>query len=115
MKQESVAIVGAGTIGCSFAAWFAAKDYQVRIFDVRDNYESAVREMLGTQLAEIPSVNVNEAQKRISCLSTLEQACENARLVERVHPVGPACGPPMPSTRTESSVAIRIERMSTPE
>ena len=86
MKQETVAIVGAGNIGCSFAAWFAAKGYQVRIFDVRDNYESAVRKMLGTQLSEMPLVNVDEAQERISCFTTLEETCEGADLVQENGP-----------------------------
>ena len=51
MSKETVAIVGAGVIGSSYAAWFAAKGYPVRIFDVRDDYESGVRKMLRTQLS----------------------------------------------------------------
>ena len=86
MANETVTIVGAGVIGCSFAAWFAARGYQVRIFDVRDNYESTVREMLQTQLSEMPSTNVDEAQERISCFTTLEEACEGADLVQENGP-----------------------------
>jgi len=86
MSQETVAIVGAGTIGCSFAAWYAAKGYPVRIFDVRDDYESGVRKMLQTQLSEVPGTNVDEAQGRISCFTTLEGACEGADLVQENGP-----------------------------
>ena len=86
MKDETVTIVGAGVIGCSYAAWFAAKGYTVRVFDVRDNYESAVREMLRTQLSEMPATNVDEAQARISCCTTLDAACEGADLVQENGP-----------------------------
>ena len=86
MSRETVAVVGAGVIGCSFAAWYAAKGYHVRIFDVRDNYESTVRKMLQTQLSEVPGTNVDEAQGRISCFTTLEEACEGADLVQENGP-----------------------------
>ncbi len=86
MKNETVAIVGAGVIGCSYATWFAGKGYLVRIFDVRDNYESSVREKIRTNLSDMPSVNVDEALDRISCLTTLEEACEGADFVQENGP-----------------------------
>ena len=86
MSKETVAVVGAGVIGCSFAAWYAAKGYTVRIFDVRDGYESDVRKLLSTQISEMPGANVEEAQARITCLTTLEEACEGADLVQENGP-----------------------------
>ena len=86
MPQETVAIVGAGVIGGSYAAWYAAKGYQVRIYDARDNYESAVREHLRTCISEIPSSNVDEAMERVSCFTTLEEAVQGADLVQENGP-----------------------------
>ena len=86
MSQETVAIVGAGVIGCSFASWFAAKGYQVRIFDVRDNYESGVRDTIRTDISDMPSVNVDEAMDRVACFTTLEEACEGADFVQENGP-----------------------------
>jgi ketoreductase RED1 len=86
MPQETVAIVGAGVIGGSYAAWYAAKGYQVRIYDARDNYESAVREHLRTCVSEIPSSNVDEAMERVSCFTTLEEAVQGADLVQESGP-----------------------------
>ncbi|WP_163338496.1 3-hydroxyacyl-CoA dehydrogenase NAD-binding domain-containing protein [Desulfopila sp. IMCC35008] len=86
MSQETVAVVGAGVIGCSYAASFAAKGYRVRIFDVRDDYESIVRKMLRTQLSEIPSTDVDVAMERVSCLKTLEEAVKDADMVQENGP-----------------------------
>ena len=86
MAKETVTIVGAGVIGCSYAAWYAAKGYPVRIFDVRDDYESGVRKMLRTQISEMPGSNVEEAMESISCLTTLEEACEGADMVQENGP-----------------------------
>ncbi len=84
--KETVAIIGAGVIGCSYAAWFAARGYQVRVFDVRENYETGVRKMLHTQLSEIPSVNIEDALSHISCFNTLEEALKGADLVQENGP-----------------------------
>jgi len=86
MKQETVTIVGAGVIGCSYASWFAAKGYLVRIFDVRDGYESSVLERIRTDVSDMPSVKVDEAMGRISCFRTLEEACEGADFVQENGP-----------------------------
>ena len=86
MPKETVAIVGAGVIGCSFAAWYAGKGYQVRIFDVRDDYEDSVRKLLRTQLSEMPGVDVDESLARVTCLTTLEEACAGADLVQENGP-----------------------------
>lgn len=86
MSTETVAIVGAGVIGGSYAAWYAAKGYQVRIFDARDGYESALREHLRTCISEIPSSNVDEAMARVSCFTTLEEAVKGADLVQENGP-----------------------------
>jgi len=86
MSKDTVTIVGAGVIGGSYAAWYAAKGYQVRIYDARDNYESAVREHLRTCISEIPSSNVDEAMERVSCFTTLEEAVQGADLVQESGP-----------------------------
>ena len=86
MSKETVTIVGAGVIGSSYAAWFAAKGYPVRIFDVRDDYESAVRKMLRTQMSEIPGSDVEESMERVSCFTTLEEAVQGADLVQENGP-----------------------------
>ena len=85
-EKQTVAIIGAGVIGCSFAASFAAKGYDVRIYDVREDYEDSVRKMLHTQLAEIPSANVKEAMAHVLCFNTLGEALEGADLVQENGP-----------------------------
>lgn len=85
-SPETVAIIGAGVIGCSFAAWFAAKGYIVQVYDVRENYESDVMAMLRTQLADIPSAKIEEALERVTCFSDLEQALKGADLVQENGP-----------------------------
>ena len=86
MANETVTIVGAGVIGCSFATWFAAKGYDVRIFDVRENYEDAVRDRIRSDMEDMPSVDIDAGMGRIACFTTLEEACEGADFVQENGP-----------------------------
>ena len=82
MAKETVAIVGAGVIGSSYAAWFAAKGYTVRIYDPKENYEKTLREHLATAIGEIPGGNVDEGMGRVSIVSSLEEAVKGADMVQ---------------------------------
>jgi carnitine 3-dehydrogenase len=88
MQVDSIAIIGTGVIGSSWAAFYAAKGFQVKMWDV----DAAVRQKGHQQAVEIIRLlqaqgilSADETDKSISRIVTtngLEQAVENVQLVQ---------------------------------
>jgi len=88
MHVDSIAIIGTGVIGSSWAAFYAAKGFQVKMWDV----DAAVRQKGHQQTVEIIRLlqaqgilSVDETDKSISRIvmaGELEQAVENVQLVQ---------------------------------
>jgi len=88
MKIESIAIIGTGVIGSSWAAFYAAKGIGVKMFDVdADLCLKGQRHAVDTirQLETqgiIAADNVEAAVSRIEAAAGLEQAVEDVQLVQ---------------------------------
>ena len=88
MKVESIAIIGTGVIGSSWAAFYASKGFQVKMWDVdaelcQKGYQQAVDIIRLLQVQGILSGDKGEASiSRIGSNSGLEQAVENVQLVQ---------------------------------
>ena len=88
MQVDSIAIIGTGVIGSSWAAFYAAKGFQVKMWDV----DAAVRQKGHQQTVEIIRLlqaqgilSADETDKSISRIvmaGELEQAVENVQLVQ---------------------------------
>lgn len=84
-QWNTVAVVGAGTIGLSWAALLAAHRLEVRITDPRPDLEQAVRDavpMLATSLSRSPE----ELLARIHVVRSLADAVRDADLVQENGP-----------------------------
>ena len=77
-----IAVVGAGTIGLSWAALFASKGHDVRITDPREDLASLV----ATGLAELAAVLPGEWVQRVTMSPSLEQAVTGADVVQENGP-----------------------------
>ena len=88
MKVESIAIIGTGVIGSSWAAFYASKGFQVKMWDVdadlcQKGHQQAVDTIELLQAQGILSGDrVAESISRIETTSGLEQAVENVQLVQ---------------------------------
>jgi carnitine 3-dehydrogenase len=88
MKVESIAIVGTGVIGSSWAAFYATKGIDAKMFDVdADLCRKGHRQAVDTiRLLEAQGIlaadKVEESISRIETAAGLEQAVENVQLVQ---------------------------------
>ncbi|OQO01160.1 hypothetical protein B0A48_13403 [Cryoendolithus antarcticus] len=84
-KPTSIAIVGAGTIGLSFAALHLAKnpDCHVIIFDTRPDLQDYVNTSLPGYLTD---VDVAQCLTRLTITTSLEEAVKNADVVQEQGP-----------------------------
>jgi 3-hydroxyacyl-CoA dehydrogenase len=88
MQIESIAIIGAGVIGSSWAAFYAAKGFQVKMWDVdavvcQKGHQQAVDFIrLLPAPAILPGDGVEASISRVVTTSGLEQAVENVQLVQ---------------------------------
>ena len=88
MEFDTVAIIGAGTIGASWSALFAAAGYRLRIYDPSDNVEQYVSDYVSNAwgaLTELGHVRVGEPVE-ISYHTTPEEAVEGAGFVQESVP-----------------------------
>ena len=86
MKKQTVAVVGAGLIGCSWAAYYAAHGLKVNVSDVQEGYEENARARISTLAAEIPNVDLEKALERISFFTSIEEAVAGVDLVQENGP-----------------------------
>jgi 3-hydroxyacyl-CoA dehydrogenase len=88
MGFESIAIIGTGVIGSSWAAFFAAKGFQVRMWDVdaircQKGHQQAVDTIELLQARGILSEDgIAESTARITITDGLAQAVEDVQLVQ---------------------------------
>ena len=88
MQVESIAIVGTGIIGSSWAAFYASKGFQVKMWDVdadlcQKGHQQAADIIRQLQAQGILSGNnVAESISRIETAGELEYALENVQLVQ---------------------------------
>jgi 3-hydroxyacyl-CoA dehydrogenase len=88
MKIESIGIIGTGVIGSSWAAFYATKGFQIKMWDVdpdlcQKGHQQAVDIIRQLQAQGILSKDTVEASlSRIVTTRGLEQAVENVQLVQ---------------------------------
>ena len=89
-SQHCVAVVGAGTIGLSWAVLFAAHDWTVRVTDPRSDLKNAIDEAV---LAVVPvlgalgvNVEASDVSARISAAASLDEAVDGADIVQENGP-----------------------------
>ena len=88
MQVESIAIVGAGIIGSSWAAFYASKGFHVKMWDVdaalcQKGHQQAIDIIRQLQVQGILSGNkVAESISNIETAGELEHAVENVQLVQ---------------------------------
>ena len=88
MQVESIAIIGAGVIGSSWAAFYGTKGLQVKMWDVdaeqcQKGYQHSIDYIRLLQEQEILSGDdVEQSIARIATVSGLEQAVEGVELVQ---------------------------------
>jgi 3-hydroxyacyl-CoA dehydrogenase len=85
---DTVAIVGSGTIGASWAAWFLARGYQVRVTDTMAGRDAFVQHYIETAWPALTRLNIPgeselaTALKRLSFHGILEDAVVGAQFVQ---------------------------------
>ncbi|MER7011864.1 3-hydroxyacyl-CoA dehydrogenase NAD-binding domain-containing protein [Saccharopolyspora sp. NPDC000359] len=85
-KWTTIAVVGAGTIGLSWAALFAANGIGVRITDPRDDLADAVDAALPPLAASIPGADLADLRSRIQVTGDLAEAVAGVDLVQENGP-----------------------------
>ena len=90
-RVDTVAIVGCGTIGASWAAWFLARGYRVRGWDPSPSaaatVQRTVREAWPSFLAlGIATGDAEEALERVTVSGELEAAVDGAGFVQESAP-----------------------------
>ncbi|KAK4545047.1 hypothetical protein LTR36_003598 [Oleoguttula mirabilis] len=88
-KQMKITVVGAGTIGLSFAALHLTKntDCTVTIFDTRQDLQQYVQQTLPGYLVD---VDHDACMRRLSFSSKLEDAVKDAAIIQEQGPENPA-------------------------
>lgn len=86
MSDRPVAVVGAGVIGCSWAAYYAGHGLRVRVSDVQEGYQETAAARIGSLAGELPAVDVDEAMKRVAFFTSIEEAVEGVQLVQENGP-----------------------------
>ncbi|WP_224484424.1 3-hydroxyacyl-CoA dehydrogenase NAD-binding domain-containing protein [Robertkochia aurantiaca] len=85
-KESKVAVVGAGVIGCSWAAYYAVHGLQVNVCDIQEGYQEHARERISVLAAEIPNADVKMAVKQLSFFTSVEEAVAGVDLIQENGP-----------------------------
>ncbi len=85
---ERVAIIGAGTIGASWAAHFLARGMHVRVWDPGPGSEARVRRFVADAWPALERLGLAAGadQGRLRCCEDLESALSNAQFVQESAP-----------------------------
>jgi carnitine 3-dehydrogenase len=85
---ERVAIVGAGTIGASWAAHFLARGMHVRVWDPGPGSEARVRRLVADAWPALERLGLAAGadQGRLRCCEDLESTLSNAQFVQESAP-----------------------------
>lgn len=87
-EVERVAIIGAGTIGASWAAHFLARGMNVRVWDPGPDSEAKVRRFVGEAWPALERLGVVRGAdpERLECCLDLAAALEDAQFVQESAP-----------------------------
>ncbi len=85
---ERVAIIGAGTIGASWAAHFLARGMHVRVWDPGPGSEARVRRLVADAWPALERLGLaaEADQARLRCCQDVESALSNAQFVQESAP-----------------------------
>src|SRR5215471_6391036 len=85
---HNAAVLGAGTIGCSWAALFAAAGLPVRIFDPRPNARDAVLEFWQRVRPDLDQLGLlkSDRQPTFDVLGSASEAVESVDFVQECVP-----------------------------
>ncbi|WP_258348316.1 3-hydroxyacyl-CoA dehydrogenase NAD-binding domain-containing protein [Saccharopolyspora gregorii] len=86
LRGKSVAVVGAGTIGLSWAALFAARGMRVRLTDPREDLAAVLGEAMPSIAAGIPGAAAADLLTRIEVTSSMPEAVRDVDLVQENGP-----------------------------
>ncbi len=88
-EVEHIGIVGAGTIGASWAAYFLACGYRITAYDPAPNYEAYVRDYIENawpSLTKLGIVNAKSDPDAITCLNDLPKAVKEVQFIQESVP-----------------------------
>lgn len=88
---KNTAVIGAGVIGLSWAAMFAAAGYQVRVYDPRPDLADILHTSVALYISQIPAVqnagaDVNALAQNVSVAQSVEEAVCDAMLIQEAGP-----------------------------
>lgn len=86
MTDKTIAVIGAGVIGCSWSAYYSHKGYRVKVSDVQEGYQDRAEARVRVLVGEIPHANVDEALGRITFCSSLDEAVDGCDVVQENSP-----------------------------
>ena len=102
-RVSTVAIVGAGLIGRSWANVFARAGWQVRVWDPSDAQRQAAHALIALSLHELQAHGLVQdaaaAAARVAVVATLEEAVQAADYVQE-------CGPEVLETKRSTFAAL---------
>lgn len=86
--SSQVTVIGAGVIGLCWAALFAAKGYQVQVYDPREDLDEQLTHTLPLYLKQIPNITeeMSAVFSRLHACHDLKQGCCNAQYVQESGP-----------------------------
>lgn len=87
-KTETIAIIGAGTIGASWAAYFLATGYDVRVWDPADGFAGRTAALVTRAWPVLKELGLapDASSERASYCGTLAEALEGATFVQESGP-----------------------------
>ncbi|MBF9000136.1 MULTISPECIES: 3-hydroxyacyl-CoA dehydrogenase NAD-binding domain-containing protein [Vibrio] len=87
-NSTHVAVIGAGVIGLCWAALFAAKGYEVQVYDPRDDLDDQLTHTLPLYLKQIPDLpqDVNSILSRVHACHDLKKATMDAKYIQESGP-----------------------------
>jgi len=90
-RVDTVALVGCGTIGASWAAWFLARGFHVRGWDPSPSASATVRRIVEEAWPSLIALGVateprEEALSRVTLSTELEEAVQGAGFVQESAP-----------------------------
>ncbi|MDO5059541.1 MAG: 3-hydroxyacyl-CoA dehydrogenase NAD-binding domain-containing protein [Neisseria sp.] len=88
MNQRTVAVIGGGTIGLSWACLFAAKGFMVKLYDPRPDLAESLSAFAPAALADICTDNTEKeaARQRIAICADLTDTLNNVCLIQEAGP-----------------------------